>query len=179
VAADISKGYTGSGSTMPQRCQDGLYQFGSGFLYARGLQMSDPYCLAMVLCDWVHRDGTSGKATILGTFSVLRAPEFPTKLSFWVYFSLTDILGEFNLTLRIVDSEHEFIDENEPIVNRTAVLTSPSPLVVHEGAIQVKNLEIPRPGVYHCELLNGAIVLMSRRLAAVSTAIGDEDGNDH
>ncbi len=77
--------------------------------------MADPYCLAMILCDNVHIDSTTGKQTILGTFSALGAPDFPAKISFALYYAITDAEGDRELTYRMVDSKHGFEDESTPI----------------------------------------------------------------
>jgi hypothetical protein len=129
--------------------------------------MADPYCLAMILCDDVHIDSTTGKQTILGTFSTVGASDFPTKVSFAVYYAITDAEGSMDLTFRMVDSKHGFDEESTPIFEVTFTIQTPSPLAVLEGRIYVANAILPQAGVYHCELLAGENVLMSRRLVAI------------
>lgn len=128
--------------------------------------MADPYCLAMVLCDNVHMDSTTGKQTILGTFSTVGAKDFPTRLEFAVYYAITDAVGDLELTFRIVDSKHGFEDNQPPVLEKPFQLNSPTPLAVMEGRILVDAV-LPEPSVYHCELLADGNVLMSRRLVAV------------
>jgi hypothetical protein len=128
--------------------------------------MSEPYCLAMVLCDAVHFDRATGKQTILGTFSTIGANSFPTRAAFAVYFALTDITDETEMTFRVVDSRHGFDEQSVPLVEIPLPVQSPSPLAVFEGFCAV-NLELPSSGVYHCELLIKNEVLMSRRLVAM------------
>lgn len=132
--------------------------------------MAEPYCLAMVLADAVHVDATTGKQTILGTFSTVGAQSYPTKLRFCVYFAVTDAHGDFRLTFRIVDSRHVFEDTVQPVLEVNVQLSSPSPLAVCESCIALggEGVQLPDPGVYHCELLHGESLLMSRRLVAVS-----------
>ena len=120
----------------------------------------------MVLCDNLHVDATTGKRTILGTFSTVGAQEFPAKLRFVVYFAITDAEGEWELVFRMVDSSHAFEDGVPPIFEFPIPINSPNPLAVLEGQIHVGG-EIPKPGVYHCELLCNGNVLMSRRLIAI------------
>ena len=143
--------------------------------------MSDPYCLAMVLCDGTHRDPATGKVTILGTFSTVTAKTYPTPVAFCVYSAVTDAIGEFTLKFQVVDSRHGFDAENEPIFSVEIVLNSPSPLAVSEGSMFVKGLVIQDPGVYHCELLHEGDVLMSRRLVAIKqvSADGGDKENDN
>jgi hypothetical protein len=120
----------------------------------------------MILCDNVHIDSTTGKQTILGTFSTVGAKDFPCDVAFALYYALTDAEGEVDLTYRMVDSKHGFDDESTPIFAINFQVMTPSPLAVIEGAIVVKT-QLPNPGVYHCELLTGDSVLMSRRLVAL------------
>jgi len=129
--------------------------------------MSDPYCLAMVLCDAVHKDSATNKFTILGTFSTVGSPEFPTVVQLSVYFAITDLGGEYELNFRIVDSQFLFDAEEEPIFEATVPIESENPLAVFEGVIGLNGAVLPKPGVYHCELLIQGEVLMSRRLIAL------------
>jgi hypothetical protein len=123
-----------------------------------------------VLCDAVHRDRATGKSTILGTFSAVSAAEFPTSFSLSVYYAITDAKGEFPVTFRIVDSAHAFDDQSEPVLQFDTLLRSPNPLAVHEGVIRLSSVTLQEPGVYHCELLHGEELLMSRRLVAIRPA---------
>lgn len=134
-------------------------------------RMAEPYCLAMVLCDAVHRDFTTGKYTILGTFSTLGADTFPAKIRFCIYFAITDGLGSTELRLRLVDAESGIVDKPEddtegPVFEIQTEITFEDPLAVMEFMIAV-GTALPKPGLYHCELWAGADLLMSRRLLAV------------
>jgi hypothetical protein len=136
--------------------------FGDGLLEPG---MPEPYCLAMVLCDAVHRDAMTGKFTLLGTFSTLYAAQFPAKVMFCVYFSITDGLGKTTIRTKIVDSE-SLGSETNPIFEMPADFEFSSPLLVMESVALVAT-EIPKPGLYHCELYAGNELLMARRLLAV------------
>jgi Family of unknown function (DUF6941) len=140
--------------------------------------MSDPYCLAMVLCDAIHVDATTGKQTILGTFSTVGAEQFPTKLNFAVYFAVTDAPSGFELTFRMVDSRHGFDEDCTPVFQIAMPMNSPSPLAVLESRVFLRQVLLSDPGVYHCELLSGESVLMSRRLVAVRTSDLEGKNND-
>jgi len=128
----------------------------------------------MVLCDGTHQDPTTGKLTILGTFSTVAAETYPTSLNFCVYSAVTDAMGDFRLKFQLVDSQHAFEENNEPLFSVEIPLNSPSPLAVCESSMQVGNVAIPEPGVYHCELLHEGEVLMSRRLVAISRMVAAE-----
>ena len=138
----------------------------------------------MVLCDAVHRDFTTGKYTILGTFSTLGADTFPAKIRFCIYFAITDGLGSTKLRLRLVDAESGIVDQLEddtegPVFEIKTEITFEDPLVVMEWVIAIE-AALPKPGLYHCELWAGADLLMSRRLLAVQkiTERAGEDKSD-
>lgn len=139
--------------------------------------MSDPYCLAMVLCDAVHRDPATGKSTILGTFSTVGAREFPAPIRLCVYWAITDAMGEVELTFRLVNAKDILDDAVEPVFSLLFPIVSPSPLSVNEGHFGLE-AKLPEQAVYHCEMLAGNNLLMSRRLVAIDvTAINKKD--DH
>ena len=122
-----------------------------------------PYCLAMVLCDRVHKDPATGKFTILGTFSTFQVREFPTLIQFSVYFAITDGIGQTNMKLRLINSE-ALVDESDDVfVFEPEPVDIESPLVVVESVIAVQT-KVDRPGQYHCELYANDELLMSRRL---------------
>jgi hypothetical protein len=133
----------------------------------------------MVLCDGVHRDDTTGKYTILGTFSTLGARHFPAKLQFVVYFAVTDGLGPTRLRLRLVDARCGLVNgggEDEGVVFKVETeFDFENPLVVLELPISISAI-IPKAGLYHCELWAGEDLLMSRRLLAAQAP--DQEEND-
>jgi hypothetical protein len=139
----------------------------------------------MVLCDDVHRDATTGKFTILGTFSTFAADEFPAQVRFSVYYAVTDGLGPTSLRLRIVDAKRGIADgvgEDEGLVfDASSEFDFESPLLVLEAAMSI-GVPLPEPGLYHCELWAGDELLMSRRLLAVTkkglTEDEEEQGNE-
>ena len=142
--------------------------------------MPDPYCLAMVIADAAHRDPATGKTTILGTFSTVNAKSYPAPLRMCVYWAITDAAGDpLTFTLRLVDSGHIFDDTVEPVFIAPFEISCDNPLGVLEGYADI-NTQLPSPGVYHCELLLGETVLMSRRLSAVvppSEMEADDNGD--
>lgn len=141
--------------------------------------MSEPYCLAMVLCDNVHRDAATGKHTLLGTFSTFGAGKFPAKLKFCVYFAVTDGLGPTNLRIRLVDATSGLIDESErelePVFEVSGEFFFESPLIVLEGTFGIVT-EIPKAGLYHCEMSAGDELIMSRRILAAQVSNQPEKG---
>lgn len=129
------------------------------------VNLREPYCLAMILCDAVHKDPATGKSTLLGTFSTFGSVVYPAPLSLHVYFALTDGEGTYDVKIRLVNSKH-IVDENaESVFEVNFNPEFPDPLCVIEGSMGGL-FSIPEPGVYHCEILCDENVLMSRRIVA-------------
>ena len=126
----------------------------------------------MVLCDAVHQDPATGKFTILGTFNTFTAAQFPSLVRFSIYFSVTDGFGLTPLSLRVVGAASglqagDADDAGFPILQLPPLeFEFADPLAVLESVADI-GFELPRPGLYHCELLAGTSLLMSRRLLAL------------
>jgi hypothetical protein len=141
---------------------------------------AEPYCLALVLCDLAHRDAATNKFSILGTFSSYSSPTYPAQVAFCIYYAITDGLGPTTLRFQLVDAESGFLDATDEGSQSGRVfgvkmdIDMESPLVVFEGSIGIL-AEIPKPGLYVCELWAGSVPLMSRRLAAIEIAKPKED----
>lgn len=138
--------------------------------------MAEPYCLAMLLCDGIHKDPATGKHTLLGTFSTVGAAEFPAQIAFCVYFAVTDGFGPISLKLRIVDSAADMAGNAAGAAweSPEMLINVPSPLVVCESSVRNISVTLPAPGVYFCELYSGETLLMSRRLLAVKPEEGEQ-----
>lgn len=126
----------------------------------------------MVLCDAVHRDGATGKFTILGTFSTFSAREYPTTVNFCVYYAVTDGIGRTAMRLRLVDADSGIADaaggsQAKGVFEIRGDVDFDSPLTVVEATVGI-HVVLPKAGLYHCELWAGGNLLMSRRLLAVA-----------
>lgn len=85
----------------------------------------EPLPLAMILCDAVHIDPTTGKRTLLGLFSTLVSSEFPTVVrSMAVHVSLTECRGNLAVILQVVDAN----EDREPIATEEGDVQSDNPL---------------------------------------------------
>lgn len=121
----------------------------------------------------MHRDPATGKFNLLGTFSTLGAQRFPANVRFCIYFAVTDGLGKTQISLRIVDAEPNVVAEP-----RDPVFTSPStdfdfgedPLMVWESMVLFTG-QLPKAGLYHCDLYANDELLMSRRLLVVEPVL--------
>lgn len=143
--------------------------------------MANPYCLAMVLSDGVHRDPATGKFTILGTFSTVGAQSYPVPLQFFIYFAVTDGLGRVTLRVQLIDASAGLVDAQDEQEQEGRVFLQnlerefSSPFMVLEGVMGVQ-LHLPKPGQYHCELWADDELLMSRRLIATIVGKDMEEG---
>jgi len=141
--------------------------------------MADPYCLAMVLCDSVHRDPATGKFTLLGTFDSFVAKTYPAQIKLAIYFAVTDGIGSCTLRLQLVDAKLGTIDAKIEgdiegrIFGVKGEHTFKDPLEVSEEAMELV-FSIPTPGVYLCELWANDNMLMQRRFVAHQPEAGEE-----
>ncbi len=137
--------------------------------------MAEPYCLAMILCDGVHRDPTTGKFSILGIYDTFASCEYPAVVDLKVYFAITDGIGSCDIRLQMVHADAEpFVateiddsgDEVEGLVFQIGSEQKfGSPLEVHEQVVSVQ-FQLPAPGIYLCELWANDNPLMTRRFRA-------------
>ncbi|HUG91090.1 MAG TPA: hypothetical protein VML55_09665 [Planctomycetaceae bacterium] len=139
-----------------------------------------PRCVAMVLCDAVHRDAGNGKFTLLGIFDRLLGRAVPIKAQFCVFFVLTDCVGETEIGIRIVDSRAGLSDDfdTSPIIDSPPVrIRSSDPLAAIKGVVGM-TVDFPESGVYLCELYSGEVILQHQRVVVSGPrAEGDERQN--
>ncbi len=106
----------------------------------------DPVVNAMLVCDHVHRDPTTGKHA-LGVFDNLRLPSFPAELSaFAAYLNLTNLNGAYSVELSGLraDTEVELAR-----LSRSRRVTVRDPLARSEVRLRVPSgLPVPSPGRY-------------------------------
>lgn len=123
-----------------------------------------PCCTAIVLCDQVKRDESTGRKTIKGTFDRLVAPkEQPITVRFQVYCELTDGLGTVPLEIQIVDAETGVVDEEDVIFKSKVVANFPHPLKTTTSVFEVR-ATFPQPGVYRCVLKSDDHEITSKRI---------------
>lgn len=133
-----------------------------------------PYPLAMVVCDNVHTDPGNGKLTLLGTFSIITAAQFPAIHPFMcLYVALTDSIGAVPVKIELVAADDDecvlSIETEAKFADRRAVL---------ETVWGLPLVRFPRAGEYRFQLTAGGQFLMERRIVVVGTgekATGDND----
>ena len=96
------------------------------------------------MCDGVHLDPASGKHTILGVFSNIKARAFPVVHPFMVWFiTLSDVApGEHRIRISMG------LDPTNPVELIYRPFESQSPLHRINLINEIRNLTFERPGDY-------------------------------
>ena len=105
---------------------------------------SKPQVLAWLTCDAVHIDPSTGKHTILGVFSNIRARQFPVTHPQMVWFlTLSDVpAGEHKIRIAMgLDPAN-----TQPLIERP--FQSQSPLQRINLINEIRNLSFPAAGDY-------------------------------
>ena len=105
---------------------------------------SKPQLLAWLTCDGVHLDPASGKHTILGVFSNIKAHRFPVTHPFMVWFLTISDCAPGKHRLRI--SMGLDPTQLQPLIERP--FESQSPLARINLINEIRNLSFPQAGDY-------------------------------
>ena len=128
-----------------------------------------PYPLAMVVCDHIWADPSTGKKTLLGLFSTIQAKKFPaTHGLLAVHVSLTDGHGVTPIHLRLVDAE----GDSAPILDETGTIDFADPRIICDMTFHAVNVLFQKPGEYRFQLFAHEELLMERRVLVED--IGDK-----
>ena len=105
---------------------------------------SKPQLLCWLTCDGVHLDPGSGKHTILGVFSNIKAQRFPITHPFMIWFmTLTDCaVGQHRMKISIGLDPTQL----QELIARP--FESHSPLQRINLINEIRNLTFPQPGDY-------------------------------
>ncbi len=122
---------------------------------------------AFLVCDHVIQDAQTGKKSLIGVFHELRAERYPAvHPQLWIYANLTDGHGRYALEIRLVDvQEGSVLSRGEP-----PPLEIAGPLQVAELSAQLRNVGLPRPGLYEFHLLSNGQVLATKAVHATLLA---------
>jgi len=109
---------------------------------------SKPQLLCWLTCDGVHIDPASGKHTILGVFSNIRAVRFPVTHPFMVWFlTVTDCAqGQHRLKISVG------LDPMQLQVLIDRPFESPGPVQRLNLINEIRNLAFPTPGEYEIQI---------------------------
>lgn len=117
-----------------------------------------PEVLAMILCDQVIKDVSTGKITVVGSFSSVTADQFPTfHARMAVYVALTDGVGEYTGRLRFV-----FAQTEEELMRTDGAFALGDPLQVAELQFNIPALPLPHAGKYRMDFFCDDQLLKSR-----------------
>lgn len=117
---------------------------------------SPPRVCALLFCDRVQPDNSTGKTTIFGVFDRVMSTAFPSQQpEFGVYFNLTGMNGEYQFSLQISvleedDAGAEKILLDVPFPQK---FKSVDPLRRLVSGINVNGMVWPRAGRYTLRLL--------------------------
>jgi hypothetical protein len=120
-----------------------------------------PYPLAIIVCDAIHIDQSTGKRTLLGLFSEIGASAFPCRHPLLaVHVSLTDGRGLVPLKFRLVDCD----EVHDPLFEATSDVPFTDPRAIMEFGFAIPNLEFPAPGEYRFQVFANNEFVIERRL---------------
>lgn len=105
---------------------------------------SKPQVLVWITCDGVHIDPGSGKHTILGVFSNIRARQFPVVHPFMIWFLTISDVPAGNHKIKISMGLEP--TNLSPLIDRT--FDSQSPLQRINLINEIRNLSFSQPGDY-------------------------------
>jgi len=120
-----------------------------------------PYPLAIIVCDSIHVDPSTGKRTLLGIFSEIGATEFPCRHpQLAVHVSLTDGRGHIPLKFRLIDCD----ETEDPLFEATNEIPFTDPRAILEFGFLIPNIEFPRAGEYRFQVFANGEFVIKRRL---------------
>jgi hypothetical protein len=126
-----------------------------------------PVVAAVVLCDSIHTDSTSGKHSLLGCFSLIRFPSFPASAPpFHLYVVVTGARcteeQPMEVRVRITDA-----DQKSVLFDLAGRIGPCDPLSHYELVCEVEGVEFTAPGPYVVQILADGTAVAERRLPVV------------
>lgn len=124
-------------------------------------RLPPPIALAMIICDAIWVDPSTGKQTLLGVFSEIGAKEFPVVHPLMaVHICMTDAEGSVPLKLQLID-----VDETrEPLFMVENELEFPDRRVNMVMTAHMQGIAFPEPGEYRLQLFGRGEFMIERRL---------------
>lgn len=124
-----------------------------------------PLIQSMILADSVHRDPTTNKKFILGTYNAVNAVQFPYTIPhFCLYLAITNGHGPTRLRIRLVD-----VDEQQPPIHETVYpVNLVDPNLTYETVFTFPVI-FPGPGDYRVQLFVESDLLRELRLRVVQS----------
>jgi hypothetical protein len=127
---------------------------------AEKLGQPPPLVQSMILADAIHRDPSTKKHSILGTYNAIGSPRFPTAQNpLRLYVALTDAHGPTTLRIRVTDMDEVYGSLHESV----HTVNLPDPNQAWELTFAVA-AAFPSPGMYRIQLFAGHELLRELRL---------------
>lgn len=119
-----------------------------------------PQVIALLVCDAVHRDPSTGKHFLMGCFNALTARSFPARHPHLaVHVAVTEGYGALRLEVRLARPD------GETIIHRlSADVTFPDPRTVAELSFQFTDVVFPGPEEVRVQVRADDDLVMERRL---------------
>ena len=122
----------------------------------------NPSVLAINICDSIIRDEVTKKVSLIGLFSVIRAPGFPIVHPLMhVYVALTDGHGDYTMAIRFRD------DKGQDLARMEGPIKFDNPLQVIELNLAWQQLQIKQAGEYTVEAVCNGVSIGGRRFHVV------------
>jgi len=120
-----------------------------------------PVALAMVICDAVWIDPSTGKPTLLGLFSEIAAKTFPAVHPLLaVHVCMTDAHGKVPIKRQLVDAD----EENDPLFQVENEIDFPDRRAMINMHVHMQGIAFPEPGEYRLQLFGSGEFILERRL---------------
>ncbi len=119
-----------------------------------------PQVLALVVCDAIHRDPSTGKNSLLGCFSALSCRGFPARHpTLSIYVVLTEVYGTRPILVRLVRP-----DGQSALVQAAADVQAGDPRLVVELAVAFHDIPLPAAEEVRVQVLCDGTLMSERRL---------------
>ena len=107
-----------------------------------------PSLTALLVCDLVIEDKITNKKSLIGTFTDIWAPAFPCfQHRMAIYFCLTEAEGEYQVMLRLVQSETDAI-----LFEAGFQIVIPDRLAITDFGVNLPTVQLPAAGRYEVQL---------------------------
>jgi hypothetical protein len=127
------------------------------------MPIEKPIGIALIVCDQIIQDASSGKRSLVGIFNSLKAASFPaTTKHLSIYASLTNINGNVPMELHCFNETHE-----EAIVAVPFNGSMDNPNNVLDVAFDFDEFSFPKPGLYCFEIRAVEEIILSTRLNVI------------
>ena len=112
------------------------------------MAVSTPSLSALLVCDSIIEEKATNKKSLIGTFTDIWARDFPcTHPNIGIYFCLTNAEGDYELTVRLFDSDREkSLGETTAYVNISDILS------INDFGLNLRGMVFEQPGRYEFRL---------------------------